>query len=205
MAVLHNLRRECGAAVRRAEAAIDLANEHHLRQYLEFAMMCRGVALVGLGRHAEAIAQLRAGLVDWHNLGAQAHDTKFLSFLAEARLRVGQFDEALTALDQAAEVVAATGERYYQAELHRLRGAVLAVTGNTVEAGSSFRQALDTARSQQAKSLELRAVTSLARLWADRRERAQARDLLAPVYGWFTEGFETADLKDAKALLDELA
>jgi predicted ATPase len=204
MGILHNLRREFDAAVGRAEAAIELANEHHLLQYLEFAMMCRGVALVGLGRHAEAIAQLRAGLVDWHNLGAHAHDTVFLGFLAEAHLRVGQFDEALTSLDRAAEAVAATGERYYQAELHRLRGAVLAATGNMVEAESWFRQALDTACSQQAKSLELRAATSLARLWLDQGKRAQAQDLLAPAYGWFTEGFDTADLKDAKALLDEL-
>ena len=109
------------------------------------------------------------------------------------------------ALDRAAETAAATGECHYQAELHRLRGAVLAKTGDAAEAASWFQRAIDTARSQQAKSLELRAATSLARLWRDQGKRAEAHDLLAPVYGWFTEGFDTADLKDAKALLDELA
>jgi predicted ATPase len=99
----------------------------------------------------------------------------------------------------------ATGECYYQAELHRLRGAVLAETGDPTGAASWLQQAIDTARGQQAKSLELRAAMSLARLWRNQGRRAQAYDLLAPVYDWFTEGFETADLRDAKALLDELA
>jgi predicted ATPase len=98
----------------------------------------------------------------------------------------------------------ATGESYYQAELRRLRGEVLMRTGEDVEAASWLQRAIDTARSQQAKSLELRAATSLARLWRDQGKPAQAHDLLAPVYGWFTEGFDTQDLKDAKALLEEL-
>jgi len=144
-------------------------------------------------------------LAGWHSRGARLHHTHFLGFLAEAHLRGGQFDDALEALDRAAETAAATGECYYQAELYRLRGTVLAKTGESAEAASCFRQAIDTARSQQAKSLELRAVTSLARLWADQGKCTQARDLIAPVYGWFTEGFDTADLKDAKALLDALS
>jgi predicted ATPase len=86
-----------------------------------------------------------------------------------------------------------------------LRGAVLAATGDAAESASWFQQAIDTARGQQAKSLELRAATSLARFWRDQGRHAEARDLLAPIYGWFTEGFDTADLKDAKALLDDLA
>ncbi len=90
------------------------------------------------------------------------------------------------------------------AELHRLSGVVLAATGDTVEAASWLHRAIDVGRSQQAKSLELRATISLARLWADQGNRAQARDLLAPVYGWFTEGFDTPDLQDAKALLEQL-
>ena len=109
------------------------------------------------------------------------------------------------ALDRATATATATGECYYQAELHRLRGAVLAETGDAAEAASWLQQAIDTARGRQAKSLELRAATSLARLWRDQGKANDARDLLAPVYGWFTEGFDTADLKDAKALLDELA
>ena len=128
-----------------------------------------------------------------------------LAFSPKPIFRAGQFDDALAALDRAAETAAATGECHYQAELYRLRGIVLAETGEHAEAASWFQRAIDTARSQQAKSLELRAATSLARLWRDQGKRAEAHDLLAPVYGWFTEGFDTADLKDAKALLDELA
>ena len=108
-------------------------------------------------------------------------------------------------MDQAAEAVAATGERYYQAELHRLRGAVLAATGDTAEAVSWFRQALDTARSQQAKSLELRATMSLARLWQQQGKSTEAYRMLSEIYNWFTEGFETKDLQEAKVLLADLA
>jgi predicted ATPase len=131
--------------------------------------------------------------------------TQWLGFLADAHLRAGEFDDALAALNEAAEIGAAIGACHYQAELCRLRGAILAETGGHSAAAASFHQAIDTARSQEAKSLELRAATSLARLWAEQGKRIQARDLLSPVYSWFTEGFDTADLKDAKALLDELA
>ena len=139
----------------------------------------------------------------WNGVGNRLLDPQWLGYAAEAYLRANQLDDALSALDRAAEA-GATGACHYQAELHRLRGEVLAETGEYAEAESWFHQAIDTARSQQAKSLELRAATSLARLWRDQGKRAEARDLLAPVYGWFTEGFDTADLKDAKALLDEL-
>jgi predicted ATPase len=141
----------------------------------------------------------------WKETGARVFLTQWFGFLAEAYVQAGQFDDALAALDQAAETVAATGESHYQAELHRLRGAVLAATGDNAGAALWLQRAIHTARSQQAKSLELRAATSLGRLWRDQGRRAPAHDLLAPIYGWFTEGFDTADLKDAKALLDELA
>jgi predicted ATPase len=131
-------------------------------------------------------------------------DTQWLGFIAEAHVRAGQFDDALRALDRAAETAAATGECHYQAELYRLRGVVLAKTGEDAEATSWLHRAVDTARKQQAKSLELRAATSLARLWTDQGRRDKAHDLLAPIYGGFTEGFDTNDLKAAKALLDEL-
>jgi predicted ATPase len=169
------------------------------------ATVCRGFALVGLGQKMEGIAQIQTGLAAWYVTGARLQDTQWLGFLAEAHLQAGQFAASLDVLDRAAEVAAETGECHYQAEVYRLRGAALAETGEAAEGASWLQQAIDTARGQQAKSLELRAATSLARLWCDRGKRAQARDLLAPVYGWFTEGFDTADLKDAKALLDELA
>jgi predicted ATPase len=151
----------------------------------------------------EGIAQLRTGLAAWKGLGNRLLDPQWLGYTAEAHLGANQLEDALSALDRAAEAEP-TGACHYQAELHRLRGEVLTRTGEQAEAGSWFQRAIDTAAGQQAKSLELRAATSLARLWRDQGKRAQARDLLAPIYGWFTEGFDTADLKDAKALLDEL-
>jgi predicted ATPase len=203
-ALLLNFRREFAAALRRAEAAIAFASEHLLPQRRAQATMCRGFALVGLGQQVEGIAQLRTGLAAWNGTGAHLLDSQWLGFIADAHLRAAEFDDALAALDRATETAVAAGDCHYRAELYRLRGVVLAQTGEDAEAISSFHRAIDTARSQQAKSLELRAATSLARLWAEQGKRAEAHDLLAPVYGWFTEGFDTADLKDARALLDEL-
>ena len=179
--------------------------EHHLSQWLAEGTMCGGSALVGLGQQIEGLAQLYTGLAGSNEIGARVLDTQWLAFIAEAHLQAGQFDEALAALNRGTETAAATGEGYYLAELYRLRGIVLAKTGEEAEATSWFHRALDAARSQQAKSLELRAATSLARLWAKQGERQKAHDLLAPVYGWFTEGFDTADLREARALLDDLA
>jgi predicted ATPase len=202
---LHSLRREFAAAQTRAEATIDLANEHRMPQWLAEATMCRGFALVGLGQQMEGLAQLCTGFAGWNGTGSHLQDTQWLGLIADAHLRAGQFDHALDKLDRAAETAATTGECYFQAELYRLRGTVLAQTGDAVEAASWLQRAIDTARSQEAKSLELRAATRLARLWRDQGRRTEAHDLLAPIYGWFTEGFDTSDLKEAEALLDDLA
>jgi len=131
-------------------------------------------------------------------------DTQWLGLTAAAHIESGQFEDALTVLDRADEIGAASGDCHYQAELQRLRGVALAETGEQAAATAWLQRALATARSQQAKSLELRAATSLARLWREQGKPAEARDLIGPVYGWFTEGFDTADLEDAKALLDAL-
>jgi predicted ATPase len=203
--LLHTFRREFDVARGRAEAAIEIAREHRLPQWLAQATMCRGFALVGLGQQVEGIAQLRTGLAGWNATGCRLSDTQWLGFTAEAHTHAGQFDEAISALDQAAETAAATGECHYQAELYRLRGALLAAAGEEAVAVAWLQRAIDAAQSQRAKSLELRATTSLARLWRDQGERQKARDLLAPVYGWFTEGLDTPDLVEARALLDEVA
>jgi class 3 adenylate cyclase/predicted ATPase len=203
-ALLHTFRREFESAQERAAAAIDLAREHRLSERLADAGMCRGCALVGLGHHIEGTEQLRAGLAALNVSGARVPDTQWLGFIAEAHFRASEFNRALSVLDRAAEIAAVTGECHYQAELYRLRGTVLAASSETAEAASWLQHALDVARDQQAKSWELRAATSLARLCAEQGERQKAHDLLAPVYGWFTEGFDTADLKDAKALLEAL-
>jgi predicted ATPase len=202
--VLDSFGRQFAAAQARAEAAIDLASEHHLPQLLAIGTMGRGFALAGREQQEEGIAQLRAGLAAWNGSGCRLFDTHWLGFIAAAHFQARQFEEALTALDRATDTAAATGERHYQAELYRLRGAVLAEIGEAGEAAAWLQRAIDTARDQDAKSLELRAATSLARLWADQGERRKGHDLLTPVYGWFSEGFDTADLKDARALLDQL-
>jgi predicted ATPase len=133
--------------------------------------MCRGFAMVGLGQWVEGIAQLRAGLAAWNGVGAHLFDSQWLGLVAAAHIQSGQFGDALTALDRAGEISSASGDRHYEAELCRLRGVVLANTGQTAEAASWFQRAIDTSRRQQARSLELRAATSLARLWAEQGER----------------------------------
>ncbi len=203
-ALLHLFRREFHVAQERAEAAIEIASEHRLPQWFAQVAICRGYALVGQGQQAEGMAQLRTGLTGWNATGCRLWDTQWLGFAAEAHARAGQFDEALSALDRAAHAAAATGECHYQAELYRLRGALLAAADQNGEAEVWLQRALDTARSQQAKSLELRAATSLARLWVNQGRPAEARSLLTPVYDWFTEGFDTPDLKEAEALLHSL-
>jgi predicted ATPase len=125
--------------------------------------------------------------------------------LAQLYEKAGQPEEGLHQLAEAARLVEATQERWAEAEMHRLRGTLLLSLSKHAEAENSYRQALSVAQRQSAKFWELRASTSLARLWCDQGKREEARELLAPVYGWFTEGFDTRDLKDAKALLDELA
>ena len=166
--------------------------------------MCRGLlwsASVGRRRGSH---RLRTGLADWNGTGARLTQTHWLGFIAEAHFeRISSTTRSAT-LDRAAETAAATGESYYQAELYRLRGDRPGRDRRGCRSGIVVPAGDRPARSQQAKSLELRAATSLARLGAEQGKRGEAHDLLAPVYGWFTEGFETADLKDAKALLDEL-
>jgi predicted ATPase len=132
---------------------------------------------------------------------------RYLAHLAEAYGQVGQTEEGLTTLAEALATAHKTGDRYWEAELHRLKGELLLTLSaeKHTEAETCFHQALEIARQQQAKSLELRAATSLSRLWQRQGKRDEARQLLAPIYGWFTEGFDTADLQDSRALLEALA
>src|SRR5262249_19108297 len=130
----------------------------------------------------------------------------WLALLAEAYRRGGQAEAGLRMLAEALAAAHSTGERYYEAELYRLQGELLLLrsAAEHTEAETCCHQALDVARRQQAKGFELRAAMSLSRLWQGQGKRAEARELLAPIYGWFTEGFDTADLQEAKALLAEL-
>ena len=140
-------------------------------------------------------------------MGAELIRPYYLALLAEACAKGGQAEEGLSVLAEALATVHKTGERFYEAELYRLKGELLLAqsTHQTTEAETCFHQALDIARHQQAKSLELRAAMSLSRLWQRQGKRAAARQLLAEIYGWFTEGFDTADLQEAKVLLEALS
>jgi predicted ATPase len=129
-----------------------------------------------------------------------------MSYLAKVYARLGQFDDARRCIGEATAASEATGESWCDAEIQRIAGDIVVLSGepDMAKAEAHFERALTVARGQQAKSFELRAASALARLWRDRGKRAEARDLLAPVYGWFTEGFHTVDLRDAKKLLEEL-
>jgi predicted ATPase len=155
----------------------------------------------------EEMAQMRQGLAAWRTTGAEVFRPHYLTLLSAAYGKAGQAEQGLTALTEALEIVKRTGERWWEAELYRLQGELLLArpVKYHAEAETHFHQALDVARRQQAKSLELRAAIGLARLWQRQGKRDAARQLLAEVYGWFTEGFDTADLQEAKALLEELA
>jgi predicted ATPase len=149
-------------------------------------------------------AQLRQGLEGWRATGAAISRPYWLGLLADTCARRAYAEEGLAVLAEALICVDQTGERYAEAELHRLTGELRLKQSlpDASQAEACFQQALDIAHRQQAKSLELRAATSLARLWQQQGKCQEGYDLLAPVYGWFTEGFDTTDLQDAKALLD---
>jgi predicted ATPase len=205
-AMLYRFRREGEAAQEQAAAAITLSTERGFAVYLAWGLILRGWALAEQGQGAEGIAQIRQGLAVYRATGGQAVLPYHLALLAEAYGKEGQAGEGLTMLAEALTLVNNNGERNYEAELYRLKGELLQqqATGSGGAVETCFRQALDMARRQQAKSLELRAAVSLSRLWQQQGKRAKAHELLAPIYGWFTEGFDTADLQEARALLEEL-
>jgi predicted ATPase len=205
--LVHQFRREAQAVRERAEELIALSTEQGFPFWLAYGTILRGWALSAQGEGAEGIAQMRQGLVAHRATGAELQRIYFLSLLAEAYGKVGQPEQGLTVLLEALAIVDKTGECDWEADLHRLKGELLLIQqGQRVrEAEECFRKALDTARSQQAKSFELRAAMSLSRLWQGQGKREEAHQLIAEIYGWFTEGFNTADLKEAKALLKELA
>jgi TOMM system kinase/cyclase fusion protein len=204
---LHQFRREEHLTRERAEALIALATEHGFTLYQALGTILRGWALAQQGRVEEGVAQMGHGLAGWRATGAELVRPYYLALLAEAYEKAGQAEEGLLVLAEALALVRTSGERRKEAELYRLKGELLLARSpeHHPEAEACFHQALAVARRQQAKSLELRAAMSLARLWQQQGKRLEARALLAPIYGWFTEGFDTADLQEAKALLEELS
>jgi predicted ATPase len=184
-----------------------LATEQVFPFFAALAMVFRGWALVKQGQCEVGIAQLREGLVAYRATAAELESSHWLGLLAEAYCDTGQAEDGLRVVAEALDHVAQTGIVYYEPELRRLEGELqLCRDPADVEtAEACFRRAVEIAHKQEAKSWELRAALSFARLWRDHGKRAEARDLLAAVYGWFTEGFGTPVLQEAKALLDELA
>jgi predicted ATPase len=205
--LLHQLRREWQEVSERTATALTVATAQQIALVLALGPIMRGWALAMQGQGAEGLTQLRQGLDAYRATGAAFQRPHFLSMLAEVHRSLGQPEAGLTALSEALALVEKTGERYYEAELHRLKGELLLqqAAPEVSHAETCFQQSLDLARRQRAKSLELRAAMSLGRLWQQQGKRVEARQLLAEVYGWFTEGFDTADLQEAKALLEALA
>jgi adenylate cyclase len=158
------------------------------------------------GGRPEGIARMQRALADFRAGGSINMTSCFLSLIAQSQSGFGYYDEALVAIDEALAVIEQTGQRAFEAEVHRINGELLLTrnSSSTARAEESFRTAIEIARRQKAKSWELRATTSLGRLLRDSDRQDEARAMLAEIYNWFTEGFDTADLKDAKALLDEL-
>jgi tetratricopeptide (TPR) repeat protein len=204
-AALHTYRREPRIVQQFAEMAIALASEHGFERWHGGGLMRRGWALAQQGAPEEGIAQMRQGLASW---GSQLGRSHLLGLLAEAHGIAGQVDAGLLAVDEALVIAAEKSERHDEAELHRIRGELLLQAGRAGrdggEAEACFRQAIDIARRQGAKTLELRAAASLGRFWQGRGKRLEAREMLGEIYTWFTEGFDTPDLREVKALLDGL-
>jgi predicted ATPase/class 3 adenylate cyclase len=193
-------------ALEQSEALIALATEDGFPRWLGFGTFLLGWALAELGQEKQGLERMRPVADTMRAAGMRMGMPGLLVQVAQAYGRAGLADEGLAAVAEALELVEQTGERVGVAELHATRGGLLlaASEGNEAEAEACFRQALDVARSQGARSFELVAATGLARLWQQQGKRKEASELLAPVYDWFTEGFDTRDLKEARALLDEL-
>jgi predicted ATPase len=189
-----------------AASTARLAEEQGLPYYAAIATLTRGWALA-MQKQDEGIALIRVGLASSLAIGTRQQHGYFLALLAEALNQAGRLEEGLEALREAMDVAHQSNEPFYKAELYRLKGDAFVKEGvvSPSEAESCFQQAIEIARQQQAKSFELRAVMSLVRLWQKQGKREEGRAILADIYGWFTEGFDTADLKDARVLLDELS
>ena len=200
----------CGnydAAKMRSDEAMALADEKGALFWKATGMVIQGCVLTLSGEASNAVSIISSGLVAYRSTGTTIWVPLHLAYLARAFANLGQFDEAWRCIGESMAAIEATNEKWCEAHVYRVAGEIALMPPEHDEARAEqyFTHALVIARAQQARSWELRAATSLARLWHDQRKLGEARDLLAPVYGWFTEGFDTPDLKEAKVLLDELA
>jgi predicted ATPase len=202
--ILLSLVGDIAALEERACQLVAVATEQGFPFRRAMGAISRGWVKVKTGHLAEGISLLRSGSAAYRATGAEVWVPYYVALLAWACEMAGQFEESSTLLDEASQVVERTGERWFEAELHRHKAQLLLRQGYTDAAEDLYRNALSLAREQEAKLWELRAAVSLARLYIDQGRPTEAHDLLAPVYGWFTEGFDTPDLRGSKALLDKL-
>jgi predicted ATPase len=191
--------------LRSAEDVLVISREQGFPQWLAVGNILHGWCLGTTGQAVEGIQRILKGITNCRAAGAKLDLPFSLMMLAEVCGQAGQPEESLKRLSEAAELVETTKIRWVEAEIHRMRGTLLLSMHEDAAAEDRYLRALAVARQQQAKSWELRAAMSLARLWRDQSKVREARELLAPVYGWFTEGFDTRDLKEAKALLEALS
>jgi predicted ATPase len=201
--------RMCGnyaEALAQLQEVAALANEKDTFVWKAIQKIHRGILLVLTGKALDAVQMIVPGITAFRSTGATISLPSFLSYLASAHAECSQFDDAWRCIREAMTAIEATKERWWEAEVNRVAGEIAQKSPewDTTKAEAYFEGALLVARQQQAKSWELRAAMSMAQLWRDQGKREEARELLAPVYGWFTEGFDTRDLKEGKALLDEL-
>jgi len=194
------------AAHAHADELVALAAEKGSSLWKACGMMMRGLLMAVTGKAPNAVQMITSGMTAWRSAGSTLWTALDLSYLAKAYAVTGQFDDAWRCVGEAMMVMENTKETWCEAEIHRMAGEIALLSGepDAAKAQAYFERALAVARNQQAKSWELRGAMSMARLWRDQGKPTQARELLAPIYGWFTEGFDTRDLKEAKALLDEL-
>jgi predicted ATPase len=205
-ALFEIVRSDFDAARRAAQAVVKLAEEHGLAQYAVWGALPNAYARARFENRGASVAELREALAAYSSQGYKGNVPLYQGLLAELEADGQDAEAALARIDEALALASETGERWTDAFLHCIRGKILLKCDpvNTAPAEEAFLTAIAIAQQQKARSFELRAAMSMARLWRDQGKREEARELLAPVYGWFTEGFDTRDLKDAKALLDEL-
>jgi predicted ATPase len=201
---LLSLRGDNATLGERASQAAAVATEQGFARFRAEVTIFRGWARIESGDPTEGISLLRSGSTDYNSTGTKIWLPYHTAILAKACESAGQVEEALTLVDDALQIVETTGERWFAAELNRHKGQLLLRQGHSEAAEELYRKALSIAGEQEAKFWELRAAASLARLRRDQGRHTEARDLLAPVYGWFIEGFATRDLKEARALLEGL-
>jgi predicted ATPase len=211
--LLHHYRRECQAARDQTAETLRISTEQSFQAFLGSTAVIHGWALAQTGQAQDGLRRIRQGIVDWRAAGQELEMPHFLGLLAEAHGKANEPEQELEALTEALTIVERTGERFWEAELRRVYGELSLRVAASATAESpflvspeeSFQKAIEIARRQNAKSLELRAVMSLSRLLQKQGKKDEARQMLAEIYGWFTEGFDTPDLKEAKAVLEELS